>query len=991
MDRIIEVKINGNYLTKDNNLGGVQGEANVTALRIEFDAGWDGFAKTVTFLDALGQNPVKRTLTADLLEDITKSTRIYLCLIPGEPLRECGWCSFVIDGYADGKRQRSLEENLLVKSASVTDSAAEPVDPTPTQAEQLQKQIDTVLGDMQEQAVIAHDAATAAANSALSASDSATFAGESAYSAAASERAALEASEAAAASSKNAEGSAREAESSRIAASDSRDGAEAAARDANAAADLAEDRAAKTKTYRDEAQNAADSAYGSKVAAAESASAAASSANTAKNSANTATNSATSASGSAVSARNSATSAAASAKEAQRAADNAAGEAVDGVEGRLSGYVTDAETARGGAEAAQRAAEKARDEAQAISGGDFATTSYVDNKVDDITDSVEERLSNLTEADISHGSTDHWENALPPFTGIRVNRSRANRFALMPADKILVERSTDAGATWVEDTDFADADKVNLLTNAVANDTLRIMDNLSANERLRITLIAPSNSRTRINQIYTDISTRGHGVRVDIEGARNSDPNTFSILGNNVRLGGWNGPNVINIPEITWGPSSSSDYGKIRITYKISAVSSSQTGNAIVLAIKGYGPYAFYMHSNLAFDDCLYEVNHNGDATFPANLTAKTIADVTPTEIGYLSGVTGNVQEQLDSRFSLAAGRDIAAGTDLDNLRTPRNYQCKTNAIAESLVHSPVSTAFTMKVFYGNGTSNYVWQEINDNATGTTYKRRRDSTGGGTDWIATYTTTNKPKLSTFGITATAAELNYVDGVTSAIQTQLDGKAPYGLISASYGGGISSNDLINSKLDAAISTMSDGEVKKVKITGNTDTFLEGRAGSFEIFRISADYCIVKAYAITNTAGGSEMDYSNSKYNGTWQEWTRNYSTGYKPKLTDLGITATADELNYMSGAIGPIQAQLDGKQKMITGGATTIVNSDLAPKSVLVSNALGKVSASSVTSVELGFLDGVTSSIQTQLDAITEALDSFDVEAMTEETIRAICT
>jgi hypothetical protein len=30
-------------------------------------------------------------------------------------------------------------------------------------------------------------------------------------------------------------------------------------------------------------------------------------------------------------------------------------------------------------------------------------------------------------------------------------------------------------------------------------------------------------------------------------------------------------------------------------------------------------------------------------------------------------------------------------------------------------------------------------------------------------------------LSDLGITATAAELNYVDGVTSAIQTQLDAK------------------------------------------------------------------------------------------------------------------------------------------------------------------------------------------------------------------------
>jgi hypothetical protein len=40
--------------------------------------------------------------------------------------------------------------------------------------------------------------------------------------------------------------------------------------------------------------------------------------------------------------------------------------------------------------------------------------------------------------------------------------------------------------------------------------------------------------------------------------------------------------------------------------------------------------------------------------------------------------------------------------------------------------------------------------------------------------------TNKPtipsSLSSFGVTATAAELNYVDGVTSNVQTQLNAKA-----------------------------------------------------------------------------------------------------------------------------------------------------------------------------------------------------------------------
>src|SRR5690606_9543051 len=46
---------------------------------------------------------------------------------------------------------------------------------------------------------------------------------------------------------------------------------------------------------------------------------------------------------------------------------------------------------------------------------------------------------------------------------------------------------------------------------------------------------------------------------------------------------------------------------------------------------------------------------------------------------------------------------------------------------------------------------------------------------------------------------------------------------------------------------------------------------------------------------------------------------------------------------------------------------TITSSNLTASRALVSNSSGKVSASSVTSTELGYLSGVTSSIQTQLD------------------------
>lgn len=63
----------------------------------------------------------------------------------------------------------------------------------------------------------------------------------------------------------------------------------------------------------------------------------------------------------------------------------------------------------------------------------------------------------------------------------------------------------------------------------------------------------------------------------------------------------------------------------------------------------------------------------------------------------------------------------------------------------------------------------------------------------------------------------------------------------------------------------------------------------------------------------------------------------------------------------------IKAVSDSKQNTITGAATTITDSNLTASRALVSNSSGKVGVSFVTSTELGYLDGVTSNVQTQLN------------------------
>jgi hypothetical protein len=79
-------------------------------------------------------------------------------------------------------------------------------------------------------------------------------------------------------------------------------------------------------------------------------------------------------------------------------------------------------------------------------------------------------------------------------------------------------------------------------------------------------------------------------------------------------------------------------------------------------------------------------------------------------------------------------------------------------------------------------------------------------------------------------------------------------------------------------------------------------------------------------------------------------------------------ATSTEVGYLSGVTSAIQTQLGAKQATITGAASTIVSSNLTANRATISNASGKMDVSAVTSTELGYLSGVTSTIQTQLDS-----------------------
>jgi len=100
-------------------------------------------------------------------------------------------------------------------------------------------------------------------------------------------------------------------------------------------------------------------------------------------------------------------------------------------------------------------------------------------------------------------------------------------------------------------------------------------------------------------------------------------------------------------------------------------------------------------------------------------------------------------------------------------------------------------------------------------------------------------------------------------------------------------------------------------------------------------------------------------------------TTNYSSLHWAAKSDAGVVTVEDNLTTDSGtdALSARQGKKlqDEKQANITGGASTITSSNLTASRALVSNSSGKVAVSAVTSTELSRLDGVTSSVQTQLN------------------------
>lgn len=106
------------------------------------------------------------------------------------------------------------------------------------------------------------------------------------------------------------------------------------------------------------------------------------------------------------------------------------------------------------------------------------------------------------------------------------------------------------------------------------------------------------------------------------------------------------------------------------------------------------------------------------------------------------------------------------------------------------------------------------------------------------------------------------------------------------------------------------------------------------------------------------------------------------------MLDSDMEAAQGDITTLKGNVTTLTNALGSKQDKIAGGASTITDDNLTANRALVSNGSGKVAVSAVTATELGYLNGVTSNVQTQLN---KKLESAPVTSVNTKTGAVVLT
>lgn len=307
---------------------------------------------------------------------------------------------------------------------------------------------------------------------------------------------------------------------------------------------------------------------------------------------------------------------------------------------------------------------------------------------------------NLTSANIGaipSNTAGNTQNLSRP-TGLRglndvtlqplINTTRANRLAFLPADQIIIEKTTDGGTTWV-DAGVSDATKVGLFSETRVGVNIPLLNGVRSTLcGLRVTISAmkynvPSGTAEtqkynywsatyvssqerycQLKEFYFWLSASNDSIGIKIERATGANPNSWSTTFNDSAfyMTGWSGCDYVKLDwQSTFGggTNQTGNHWNYRLTFMTRGVNGTdtmgtgyETQSQSIMEIRGYGDTWWGRPNEYMANDKLYTHDYLQNVTFPNKVTATG---------GFSGTLTGNVTGTASKATADASGNTITS------------------------------------------------------------------------------------------------------------------------------------------------------------------------------------------------------------------------------------------------------------------------------------------------------------------------------------------
>lgn len=240
-------------------------------------------------------------------------------------------------------------------------------------------------------------------------------------------------------------------------------------------------------------------------------------------------------------------------------------------------------------------------------------------------------------------------NGFSPLDAALIDELGANRLAGISNDKVVFERSSDAGATW----STYDSNGRALCTTSGWATNEKAGASLSANDWHRITIEVDGSIYCDLRKIAILFSTQGaSGCQCKVEWGDYSSPTAWTTA-TTAEMGGWSGWNIIDVNNRI-GSSAYGNAKYVRLTFSQTAVLSDYDFCSIVYKLRFYSSNCWSAPSSLGDSGHLYTYDDGLNAGFPAKVaaTSLTINKTATTK-------TDPTQQEIVINYSLPEGETL--------------------------------------------------------------------------------------------------------------------------------------------------------------------------------------------------------------------------------------------------------------------------------------------------------------------------------------------